>query len=91
MTPVDDRAPAADSLPQQPQQLKKPSGYWVHPSEGKSTDRLPPIRTAEAASRQHHPSHARQSGSTSPKSDGSRRSQNGLDMLLDAGMGRSSI
>jgi len=37
-------------------------------------NRLPPIRTHD--------------GSVSPKSEG-RRSQNGLDMLLDAGMARS--
>lgn len=84
VTPVDERPGAADSLPA-PSALKKPSGYWVHPSDRERSDRLPPIRV-EAPSRQ-----SRKSGSTSPKSDDGRRSQNGLDMLLDAGMGRSSI
>jgi hypothetical protein len=57
--------------------VPKKSGYWSHP--GDRDNKLPPIRTDGS----------RKSGSVSPKSDG-RRSQNGLDMLLDAGMGRNT-
>jgi hypothetical protein len=56
--------------------IKKSSGYWGRPSDREN--RLPPIRTH---------GDRRPSGSVSPKSEG-RRSQNGLDMLLDAGMAR---
>lgn len=55
---------------------KKSSGYWSRPSDRDNI--LPPIRTH---------GDRRPSGSVSPKSEG-RRSQNGLDMLLDAGMAR---
>lgn len=83
VTPVDERPSAADSLP-----LKKQGGgFWVHPSDREKSDRLPPIRTNV----EHQSSHSRKSGSASPRSDDARRSANGLDMLLDAGMGRSSI